>query len=340
MELKKQIYFAVLSIIGIILLGSCGYYVLFPDVRLMDCIYMTVISLTTVGYGEIIPVTGNTTAEIFTMCLILSGMGIILYGISILTATIIEGGLSGAIRRKRMLKKIGALEGHYIVCGGGRTGQPVLEELSKNRKQMVLIEKNPEIVEQCRANIKNLLHIPGDATDDNNLEAAGIKRAAGIIITLPSDKDNLYITMTARILNKTIRIISRMTDLKLEPKLYKAGADSVVSPNRIGALRLASEMIRPAVVNFLDSMLRQGKGDLRINQISIEKHSLFDGQPITALKLKKQFSLLLMGIKHKNGEIEFDPSHDKILSLGDSLIVMGRVNDVDRAVKWMAENII
>jgi len=337
MELKKQIYFAVLSIIGFILAGSLGYYILFPEAGFMACLYMTVISLTTVGYGEIISVTGNTAAEIFTMCLILSGMGIILYGISMLTATIIEGGLSGAIRRKRMLKQISDLQNHYIVCGGGRTGQPVVEEISKNRKKVVLIEKNPEIIKACQEKIKNLMYVEGDATDDNNLEAAGIRKAAGIIITLASDKDNLYITMTARMMNKIIRIIPRMTDFRLEAKLYKAGADSVVSPNRIGALRLASEMIRPAVVDFLDSMLRQDKGNLRINQISIENSSSLVGKPITELKLKTKFSLLLMGLKESTGVIKFDPSHDRTLSKGDSLIVMGMVDDVDKATRWMAK---
>ena len=326
----------VLLICLVILGGSSGYYFLFRDeASFMDCVYMTVISLTTVGYGEVIHVSGNPLAEIFTMCLIIFGMGIILYGISMLTATIIEGELSGAIRKKRMLKKIEKMQDHYIVCGGGKTGRPVIVEMLKNQKQVVLIEKDLERLEYCKTEIQGLLYIEGEATDDDNLQAAGIRSAAGIIITLPSDKDNLYITMTARMLNSKIRIISRMTDRIIEPKLYKAGANGVVSPNRIGALRLASEMIRPTVVDFLDSMLRSHQGDLRINQLVLPDHSVFEGKPLASLGLKAQFDLLLLGIKQQGKGLEFDPPPDTVLSPKAALIVMGRVANVERADRWI-----
>ncbi len=326
----------VLLICLVILGGSTGYYFLFADeASFMDCVYMTVISLTTVGYGEVVHVSGNPRAQIFTMCLIIFGMGIILYGISMLTATIIEGELSGAIRKKRMRKKIKKLQSHYIVCGGGKTGRPVIVEMLKNQKQVVLIEKCPDRLADCKTEIPGLLYIEGEGTDDDNLEAAGIRSAAGIIITLPSDKDNLYITMTARMNNAKIRIISRMTDRIIEPKLYKAGANGVVSPNKIGALRLASEMIRPTAVDFLDSMLRSQQGDLRINQLTIPDHCVFEGKPLATLGLKAQFNLLLLGIKQQEKGLEFNPPQDRELSCGATLIVMGRVADFEKADKWI-----
>ena len=338
MGLKKRIYLSVLSICLVILAGTMGYYLLFShEVSLMDCLYMTVISLTTVGYGEVIPVSGNITAQVFTICLIISGMGVILYGISMLTAAIIEGELTGIIRKKRMLKQIKGLAGHYIVCGGGKTGRPVLEELVKNCKQVVLIEKDEEPIQRCTALIPGLLYLKEDATDDDNLTAAGIRQATGIIITLPSDKDNLYVTMTARMLNEGIRIISRMTDRKMEAKLLKAGADGVVSPNKIGALRLASEMIRPTAVNFLDSMLRSGQGDLRINQLFVSGSSQFFKKALEDLELKKRFSLLLLGIKEEGIGIEFDPPGDKIICVPTHFIVMGRTEDVETARAWLAK---
>jgi voltage-gated potassium channel len=229
---------------------------------------MTVISLTTVGFGEVIEVTGNVPAEIFTMLLIIFGMGIILYGISTVTALIIEGELSGILRKKKMFKRISKMKNHYIVCGGGETGRPILEELAKNKEPFVLIEQDEGNIQRCKS-VADLLYVEGDATDDENLVAAGIENAAGIIITLPSDKDTLYVTMTARMLNKKVRIVSRMINQKLKPKLKMAGANSVVSPNTIGALRMASEMIRPTVVDFLDRMLRSKQGNLRIHQIIV-----------------------------------------------------------------------
>ena len=212
MPIKKRLFYVVMVIFNVLMLGSLGYYILFKGTqRFMDCVFMTVISLTTVGYGEIIQIRGNVPAEIYTMILITFGMGVILYGISTLTALIIEGELSGILRKNKMEKAIKKLKNHYIVCGGGETGRHVLTELMKNREAVVLVEQSEENIERC-GDIGDLLYVKGDATDDQNLLAAGIEEAAGILICLPTDKDNLYVTMTARMLNSSIRIITRMID--------------------------------------------------------------------------------------------------------------------------------
>ena len=333
MPIKKRLFYVLLVIFNVVMLGSLGYFILFKGTqRFMDCVFMTVISLTTVGYGEIIQIRGNITAEIYTMILITFGMGVILYGISTLTALIIEGELSGILRKNKMDKAIKKLKNHYIVCGGGETGRHVLTELIKNREPVVLVEQNEENIERC-GDIGDLLYVKGDATDDQNLLAAGIEEAAGILICLPTDKDNLYVTMTARMLNKGIRIITRMIDQKLEPKLRKAGANYVVSPNYIGGLRMASEMIRPTVVNFLDSMLRSSQGNLRIHQVVVSKDSEVEGKKISESGLKDKFGLLVLGAKSDSNEIEFNPSPDQILEEGLTLIVMGDVDDITRARK-------
>ena len=321
------------SISLVVLAGSVGYYTLFGGKpKFMDCIYMTVISLTTVGFGEVIEITGNVPAQIFTMLLITFGMGIILYGISTITALIIEGELSGILRKKKMLKRISKLKNHYIVCGGGETGRPVIEELAKNKEPFVLIEQNEDNLERCKS-VTDLLYVEGDATDDENLVAAGIEKAAGIIITLPSDKDSLYVTMAARMLNKKIRIISRMVDQKLLPKLKMAGANSVVSPNTIGALRMASEMIRPTVVDFLDRMLRSKQGNLRIHQIEVRQNSGIAGKNLHESGLKAKFNLLILAVRHDDGEIEFNPQPSQVLNAGMTLIIMGEVDNIARAKK-------
>jgi len=333
MNIRKRLYLILFSISLVVLAGSTGYYILFGgEPKFMDCVYMTVISLTTVGFGEVIEVTGNVPAQIFTMLLIIFGMGIILYGISTVTALIIEGELSGILRKKKMLKRISKMKNHYIVCGGGETGRPVIEELAKNKEPFVLIEQNEENIERCKS-VTELLYVEGDATDDENLVAAGIENAAGIIITLPSDKDTLYVTMTARMLNKKIRIISRMVDQKLFPKLKMAGANSVVSPNTIGALRMASEMIRPTVVDFLDRMLRSKQGNLRIHQIAIRENSDIAGKNLHESGLKAKFNLLVLAVRHDNGKIEFNPPASQVLTAGMTLITMGDVDNIVRARK-------
>jgi voltage-gated potassium channel len=298
MGIRKRLYFLLALIFLVHLIGSVGYYIIFEgEPEFLDCLYMTVVSLTTVGYGEVLEVTGNDTAQIFTMVLITFGMGIILYGLSSLTALFLEGELSGLLRKKRMAKQIDRLKDHYIVCGGGQTGSGVLTELCKNNQVAVLIEEDPERIERCKE-ICELLFIQGDATDDENLFAAGIERAAGIVITLPSDKDTLYVTMTARMLNNDLRIVSRMTNQLLEPKLIKAGADGVVCPNAIGALRMASK---------------------------------FNQKEIRACGLKQRYGLLVLGSKGVDREIEFNPPPEQVLTAGMTLIVMGSVGEIARA---------
>ena len=229
-----------------------------------------------------------------------------------------------------MENKINTLSGHYIVCGGGETGFPLAVELVTSKASAVLIEQDNAVIERCRQ-IKGLFHVHGDATDDKNLIAAGIERATGITICLPSDNDNLYITMTARMLNPTARIISRMTNSRLKPKLLKAGATSVVSPNAIGALRMASEMIRPAAVDFLDNMLRSERGELRINQLDVHGNSSLAGKTIMKSGLRDQFNLLLLGVRRKDGGFEFRPPSSFVLEAGMTLIVMGDIENIDRA---------
>ena len=329
--IRKRLYILLALILLVIMTGSSGYYIIFEgQPRFMDCIYMTVISLTTVGYGEVIQITGNVKAQIFTMFLITFGMGIILYGISSLTALFLEGELTGIFRKNKMTKQIDKLKEHYIVCGGGETGRGVTAELFKNNEAVVLIETDAERIERCKS-ICDLLFIRGDATDDENLIAAGIDRAAGIVITLPSDKDTLYVTMTARMLNKEIRIISRVTNPLLEPKMKKAGANAVVCPNAIGALRMASEMIRPTAVDFLDRMLRSSRGNLRIHELTVSENSAFNQKEIGDCDLKQRYGLLVLGAKSQASEIEFNPAPTRVLTAGTTLIVMGAVEEIARA---------
>ncbi len=333
MSIRKRLLRHLLAILLVVLAGSIGYYLLFAArYGFLECLYMTVIAITSVGFGEIVPVTGNPAAEVFTMLLIIFGMGIILYSISSLTASLIEGELTGYLRRKKMENRIARLHGHYIVCGGGETGSPLIEEMVKNHDAAVLIEREQEAIDRCNPD-GGLLFIKGDATEDQNMENAGIGKAAGLFACLPTDKDNLYITMTARMLNPRLRIVSRMINPKLEPKLRKAGADGVVSPNTIGALRMASMMIRPEAVTFLDTMLRSRQGNLRVRQLTVSEAGRAAGKTVMESELKNRFNLLLLGVQQPGEEILFNPPPGHRLNPGLVLIVMGDTKDIARARK-------
>ncbi|MBU2490262.1 MAG: NAD-binding protein [Proteobacteria bacterium] len=338
MNIGTRLRFILLVILLVIVAGAGGYYHIYEgEAPLLDCFYMTVISLTSVGYGEVLPVTGNPRAEIFTMLLITFGLGIIMYGISTLTAIIVEGEVSGMLRRRQMEKRIAKLHGHYIVCGGGQTGRYVLEELLANREPAVLIEQDEARIDLCRE-LGEILYIQGDATDDQNLVTCGIEQARGIVVALPSDKDTLYVTMTARMLNPRARIISRMSDPKLEPKLRKAGANSVVSPNFIGGLRMASELIRPTAVSFLDQMLRTKSQTLRINEVVVSQGSSLAGRTIAQSNLKGRFGLLILGIRRPGEpEIVFNPPAGTLLAAQDTLVVMGEVDSIAKVQAVAAE---
>jgi voltage-gated potassium channel len=228
-----------------------------------------------------------------------------------------------------MNDRIQDLENHYIVCGGGETGRHIIGELLGSRLPVVLIDQD-EALAQCLIE-EGLFCIAGDATDDTNLVKAGIERAVGLIVSLPSDKDNLYVTLAARMLNKNLRIVSSMTDPKLEPKLLQAGANRVVSPNFIGALRIASEMIRPTVVEFLDSMLRASQGNLRISRIVVTNQCPMIGKSIAESGLDRHYALLVLGFKEPTKDLVFNPSPATQLGAGTTLIVMGDRDDIARA---------
>ncbi|MGD9209378.1 MAG: potassium channel protein [Desulfobacteraceae bacterium] len=330
--MKKRLFFVAIAVLVIILGGSSGYYlILNGKYSFFDCLYMTIISLTTVGYGEVVEVSGNVKSQTFTMILITFGASVLLYGISTLTALLIEGELSGLLRKRKMEKQIKHLKDHFIICGGGDTGVALVSEILKFKMQVVLIEQDDSIIQKYKDD-GGKFYVPGDATDDMNLIAAGVDKAAGVFVCLPSDKDNLYITMTARMINKKVRIISRMGNEKIRSKLFKAGADRVVSPNSIGALRMASEMIRPTATDFLDKMLRSNQGTLRIHQISLSPSSAKIGKTIANSGIKDKFNILVLGIK-KDGIITFNPPPNQIMEAGMALIVMGEVDQIVSAQK-------
>lgn len=313
------------ALTAVILLGVFGYS-LIEGWSFFDALYMTVITIASVGYGEVRPLTAN--GRIFTMFLILFGSGTLIYCFSIFTAFIVEGDLSDAIRRRKMNKDIARLKNHYIICGASSTGNYIMEELSKTGCEFVVVDMNPERIKQlCEANINNVL---GDASHDAVLEAANIRNAAGLFSALHVDGDNLLVVVTARGLNPGIKILAKAINEESERKLRQVGADGVVMPNFIGGMRMTSEMIRPKVVGFLDTMLRDKSGVIRVEEIVVSGRTSLVGKKLAETGVLNVEGVSVVALANENGGYIFNPPKERVLLENDVIIVMGIVEKITR----------
>jgi voltage-gated potassium channel len=302
--------------------GVTGYQ-LIEGWNTLDAFYMTVITLATVGFLEVHPL--SDTGRMFTAFLILCGSGLLVYGISIVTAFVVEGELTDALRRRKMEKKIAGLRGHYIVCGAGETGKYIIEELEKTKRDFVTVEKDTEKIKRFIE--RGILCVEGDATHDDVLIRAGIKNAKGIITSLHSDAENLFVVFTARRLNPGLRVISKALEEESEQKIRMAGADGVVMPNYIGGLRMVSEMIRPSVVTFLDTMLRLKEKTIRVEEIEIGK--VLAGEKLDETGILNIEGVTVVALKDRTGSYMFNPSGNKILEEDTVIIAMGNVDKIE-----------
>ena len=339
MNLRKRLGHALLALLIVAVISVSGYCLLGGrDVTFLQALYMTVITLSTVGYGEIVDTSHNPLLRIFNIFVLLFGVAIMIYVISVVTAFLVEGQLSDLFRRRKMEKQISMLTGHYIICGLGDTGRHVAEELQTTGTPFVVIESNEEVARKFCEGRHDLLYVIGDATDEAVLDHAGVGRARGLIAGLPADKDNLVITFLVRQKNPAIRIVARCTDeAKFSARMVKAGANSTVSPNRIGGLRLASEVIRPDVVEFLDLMLKEHSHTLRVEQIEIPEGSSWSGVTLDNLNLRSRYQLMPLALKNcgvrqgHQSAFQVNPPGTQVLRDGEIVIVLGDVNDVKRA---------
>ena len=315
------------QIVGILVLilvaGVAGYHII-EGWNWFDALYMTVITLATVGYGEIHAL--SFPGRVFTIFLILSGMGILLYGVTELTAFMVEGEMTGYLRRRKMKRMIGKLTDHYILCGWGQKGSHVLAELERTKRKCVVIE-----IDLAKAGIlsdRGTLVIEGDATQDSMLQEAGITRAAGLVTTLPTDKDNLFVVISARGLNPELRIVAKVDEIGAREKFLRSGADTTVSTNFIGGLRMASELVRPDAVNFLDTMLRDNSS-LRVEDVRVGKTSQYLGKTIQQCVPLNDSRVILFSLR-KNGKDLFNPPVTTPLVEGDVLIVIGVPEQIEQ----------
>lgn len=327
-ELGFRLVAAGLFLLAVLLVGVVGYRIVDPEAGWIDSLYMTVITLTTVGFTEVIDLTGHPGGRLFTVGLIFLGMGGVLYFVSTATAFVLEGQLGHVFRRRRMERRVASMSDHLIVCGSGGTAVYTASELEAVQRPVGVVCDDPDAVERLRQKLEGIPVLIGDPTLDETLLQAGIERAAGVAACTDSDKDNLIVTLTARQLNPDIRIVSGISDVAGARKIENVGADAVVSPDHIGALRIASELIRPTVVSFLDLMLRDGTGGLRVDEVRIPEGSSVVGTSVEALELRSISNALLVAYRLPDGGWRYNPPPDLEIEAGSVLILLGTPDDV------------
>lgn len=322
--IPNRLKFAFMALLAVFAVGVAGYMVI-EHWSFLDALYMTVISLATVGYGETNPL--STNGRIFTIFLLLTGIGVLTFVVTSTISFLVEGELKGIIRRKKMEKRIAELRNHHIICAGGETGEYVAEEFRRTKQVFVIVSSDPRLAAKFENTDVPLL--PENPADDNVLIKAGIEKAAGLLSVLPDDKDNLFVVLSARSLNPNLRIVTQTVNKELVAKMKKAGADEVVSTNFIGAMRIASVMIRPEVVSFLDTMLRQPGGGVRVEEAVISKNSPIKGKTIKESQIHEKTGLMVISVKDSStGEYKYNLQSTYRLKEGDILITIGTPDQI------------
>jgi len=313
---RKIIQWSAILIIFIVL-GSLGY-VWIEDWDFFDSLWMTVITLTTVGYGEVRPLTQAGRA--YSMVLMLAGIGIMFYIVTGLAKIIVEGEIRDALGKRKLQKHIQKLHHHYIICGFGRIGEIIARQLKERHIPFVVVENQPELVAGLEEAGYDIL--VGDATKEEVLLEAGIERAKGLITVVSSDANNVYITLTARSLNPDLFIGARAAESGSEQKLLRAGADRVESPYELGGRKMAQTILRPNVVTFLELAMKEDV-DLSMEEIPVASTSSLVGMALKDSGIRQKLNTIIVSIKRANGDMIFNPSPGTQIEAGDTLIALG-----------------
>ncbi len=319
-------YFVVVNAIGV------SGYMAIEGWRFHDALYMTVITLTAVGYHEVAPL--SAAGRNFTMGLLALGLTGLGLWFALITALFIEGDLAGTFQRRRQMKAIAKLRDHVIVCGCGRTGRQVLIELERSELNFVVVEDDPDRVRSIRGRHPDVLVIEGDAARDETLEAAGVRRARGLVTCLSEDADNLFVCLSARVLNSAMTVVARADDRETTAKMYRAGATHVVSPNVSGGVTMAAMLVRPSATTLVEVDNRLRDLNLRTEQIVLGARSPAAGKALDALRPLASVVVvaLLRGAEPK--QVTFKPKGTTTLEVGDELVVMGPARELRRLARW------
>ncbi len=311
----------------LILAGTLGYYTIEPSYSLFDALYMTVITLTTVGYEEIHhPLSRH--GRVFTMALLLIGVFVFFYTITELLRSVVSGEVRQLLGRQRMERSLAGLKNHMIICGYGRMGRRVCEEFSRQGLPFVLIDRRVELLQDFT--VPHGIALTGDATSDEVLKHAGVERARALVTVAASDADNLFITLSARLLNDKLFIVARAEGELAEEKLLRAGANRVVAPYVIGGTKVAMAVLRPAVVDFIELATRTEHLDLQIEETLIQSGSKLDGATLHSSGLRQELGVIVVAIKKADGHLVANPPGDARMVPGDTLIALGPRKGLDR----------
>jgi voltage-gated potassium channel len=332
-SLTRRLVTGLVLLVVVVVGGSVGYYTIgHGQWAFGDCIYMTVITVTTVGYGEVLHDMDRVQyARAFTVALLVFGTGSIVYFASMVTAFIIEGDLRNVLFASRLKKRMKRMKDHVVVCGAGSTGRNVIEELLTTGVPVVAIDMRESELREIADKFPKaeFSYIVGDATDDDVMAQSALERARGMVAALSSDKDNLYLTVSGRQTNPTARIVARCAELSHVEKIRRSGADAVVSPNFIGGMRLASELLRPAVVRFLDEMLRDKRAAFRIEEVVLGDRAAALGGTLRAARVRERFGMTVLAVRASDQQSwVYNPDADEKLGPGMTLVVLGSAEQV------------
>jgi len=327
MDPLRKVLFSLITLIVLIGGGTIGY-VAIEHWPTFEALYMTVITLATVGYKEVYEL--SYEGKIFTIVLIITGTGTIAYTIGSMFQFMVEGQLRRLLGRKKLQKQISNMKNHYIICGYGRIGRMVCQEFAAKPLPFIVVEQDPERCQQLEEN--GMLFVQGDATSDDVLEKASIRQAKGVITVVTSDSANVFITLTARGINPELFILARASEDSAQVKLMRAGANKVISPYKIGASRIAQAILRPSVVDFIDIAIGANNIELQLEEIQVGSASQLVGKNLIDSGIRKNLGLIIVGIK-KGQQMMFNPDPNVNIDADDILIALGKSPDIKNLEK-------
>ena len=318
--LRRRILLALGALMVVLAGGTLGYWLI--GLAPLDALYQTVTTVTTVGFRELFPRTAG--AKVFTIVLVLTGVGTVLYAFTVVLEAVIEGDLMDLWGRRRMERKIGDLHDHVILCGWGRVGRAIASHLTAGGGDFVVVDEDPARVEGIEP-----LHLVGDATDDSILERAGIRRARALVAATSADTTNVYLTLSGRALRPDLFIVARARITESEEKLRRAGADRVVNPQAIGGARMAALLLAPNVAEFLDVITHHGDVEFRVAEVRVPGHSPLAGRSLRDAHVRDRTGALVLALRDTSGTFTTNPSPEALVSPDDILIAIGTGSQLD-----------